>query len=141
MIKTRILLACAALMFSAIACSSSPTAPDGAFQTEVTLRPGQVTAVASTPLRVTFERVASDSRCPANALCITSGDALVVLRVDADGRGAEVHLRTVGGTTGENLAVDVAGYTLTIGGLQPYPMSTDPIPQGDYRVTVVVTRD
>ena len=61
---------------------------------------------------------------------------------DVDGRGAaEIRLRTVGGTTGENLAVDVAGYTLTIGGLQPYPMSSDPIPQGDYRVTLVVTRD
>jgi hypothetical protein len=141
MLLTRVLTGCAALMLAA-ACSSSPTAPDGAFQTEVTLRPGQVTAVASTPLRVTFDRVASDSRCPANALCITSGDALVVLRVDVDGRGAaEIRLRTVGGTTGENLAVDVAGYTLTIGGLQPYPMSTDPIPQGDYRVTLVVTRD
>lgn len=141
MLLTRLLTVPAALMVAA-ACSSSPTAPDGAFHTQVTLQPGQVTAVASTPLRVTFDRVAADSRCPANALCITSGDALVVLRVDVDGRGAtEIRLRTVGGTTGENLAVDVAGYTLTIGGLQPYPMSTDPIPQGDYRVTLVVTRD
>lgn len=141
MVTTRLLIACAGV-FLAAACSNSPNAPDGALHTEVTLRPGQVTAVASTPLRVTFDRVANDSRCPANALCITSGDALVVLRVDVDGRGAsEVRLRTVGGTTGENLAVDVAGYTLTIGGLQPYPMSSDPIPQGDYRVTLVVARD
>jgi hypothetical protein len=141
MITTRVLTAFAGALIAA-ACSRSPNAPDGAFHTELTLRPGQVTAVASTPLRVTFDRVASDSRCPANALCITSGDALVVLRVDVDGRGgAEINLRTVGGTTGENLAVDVAGYTLSIGGLQPYPMSTDPIPQGDYRVTLVVSRD
>lgn len=141
MVQTRFLTALAGVLLAA-ACSSSPNAPDGALHTEVTLRPGQATAVASTPLRVTFDRVANDSRCPANALCITSGDALVVLRVDVDGRGAsEVRLRTVGGTTGENLAVDVAGYTLTLGGLQPYPMSSDPIPQGDYRVTLVVARD
>jgi hypothetical protein len=141
MVQTRFLTALAGVLLAG-ACSSSPNAPDGALRTEVTLRPGQATAVASTPLRVTFDRVANDSRCPANALCITSGDALVVLRVDVDGRGAsEVRLRTVGGTTGENLAVDVAGYTLTLGGLQPYPMSSDPIPQGDYRVTLVVARD
>jgi hypothetical protein len=141
MVMTRILTAFAGALLVA-ACSHSPNAPDGAFRTEVTLRPGQVTAVASTPLRVTFDRVANDSRCPGNALCITSGDALVVLRVGVEGRSAaEIDLRTVGGTTGENLAVEVAGYTLAISGLQPYPLNFDPIPQGDYRVTLVVTRD
>src|SRR5262245_59082276 len=124
MIKTRVLTVCAASMLSAIACSSSPTAPDGVFHTEVTLSPGQATAIVSTPLNVTFQRVANDSRCPANALCITSGDALVALRVGVEGSGAaDISLRTVGGTTGENIAAEVAGYTLTISGLQPYPMN------------------
>jgi hypothetical protein len=141
MVMTRMLTACAGALLAA-ACSTSPTAPDGAFHTEVTLRPGVATAIASTPLNVMFQRVANDSRCPANALCITSGDALVALWVGVEGRGAtDITLRTVGGTTGENLAAEVAGYTLTISGLQPYPLNFDPIPQGDYRVTVRVSRD
>lgn len=133
--------AAGAVLVSVAACSS-PTSPDGPFRTEVTLRPGQATAVASTPLRVGFERVASDSRCPADALCIQSGDALVVFRVSVDGRnGAEINLRTRGGTTGDNLTAVVAGYELSIAGLQPYPISTSPIEPGDYRVTLVVERD
>ena len=109
---------------------------------KLTLQPGQVTAVASTPLRVGFERVASDSRCPADALCIQSGDALVVFRVSVDGRAAaDISLRTRGGTTGENLTAVVAGYELSIAGLQPYPLSSSPIAPGDYRVTLVVEKD
>jgi hypothetical protein len=142
MFSARVLSLAAGALFVGAAACSSPTSPNGPFHAEVTLQPGQVTAVASTPLRVGFERVAADSRCPADALCIQSGDALVVLRVSVDGRdGAEINLRTRGGTTGDSLTAVVAGYALSIGGLQPYPISTSPIAPGDYRVTLVVERD
>jgi hypothetical protein len=143
MFSTRVLtvVVAGALLAGSAACSS-PTSPDGPFRAELTLQPGQVTAVASTPLRVGFERVASDSRCPADALCIQSGDALVVFRVSVDDRAAaDISLRTRGGTTGENLTAVVAGYELSIGGLQPYPLSSSPIAPGDYRVTLVVEKD
>lgn len=130
-----------ALAAATTACSS-PNEPGGAFRTEVTLRPGEVTAVASTPLRIGFTRVAADSRCPATALCIQSGDALVVFSVAVGDTGAaEIHLRTVGGTTGQDLIAEVAGYELSVAGLQPYPQTTTPIPSTDYRVTVSIARD
>jgi hypothetical protein len=142
MFTSRALSFVAAALVTAAAACSSPTSPGGPFHTEVTLQPGQVTAVASTPLRIGFERVASDSRCPINALCIQSGDALVVFRVSVDGRdGAEINLRTRGGTTGENLTATVAGYELSIGGLQPFPITTTRIEPDDYRVTLVIERD
>ena len=137
----RSLVAAAALMAATAACSS-PNDPSGAFRTEVTLRPGEVTAVASTPLRIGFERVAADSRCPATALCIQSGDALVVFNVSVAGSGAaEIRLRTVGGATGQDLLASVGGYELSIAGLQPYPQTTTPIPSSDYRVTVSISRE
>ena len=139
---TRVLTVVAGALLAGVAACSSPTSPDGPFRTEVTLQPGQVTAVASTPLRVGFERVSSDSRCPADALCIQSGDALVVLKVSIDDRaGADILLRTRGGTTGENLTAVVAGYELSVTGLQPYPVSSSPIAPGDYRVTLTVEKD
>ena len=139
---TRVLNLVAGLLLAASAGCSSPNSPDGPFHTEVTLQAGQVTAVASTPLRVGFERVASDSRCPADALCIQSGDALVVLKVAiVDRAGADILLRTRGGTTGENLTAVVAGYELSVTGLQPYPVSSSPIAPGDYRVTLTVEKD
>jgi len=136
----RSLVAAAALVAATSACSS-PNEP-GAFHTEVTLRPGDVTAVASTPLRIGFERVAADSRCPATALCVQSGDAQVVFNVSVAGSGAaEIRLRTVGGTTGQDLIASVGGYELSIAGLQPYPETTTPIPSSDYRVTVSISRE
>lgn len=132
----------AAALVAATAGCSSPNEPGGIFRTEVTLRPGEVTAVASTPLRIGFDRVAADSRCPATALCIQSGDALVVFNVSIGGSGAaEVRLRTVGGTTGQDMIATVGGYELAISGLRPYPETTTPIPSADYRVTVSVSRD
>ena len=120
---------------------SSPNEPGGTFRTEVTLRPGEVTAVASTPLRIGFDRVAADSRCPATALCIQSGDALVVFNVSLAGSGAaEIRLRTISGATGQDLVASVGGYELFIAGLQPSPETTTPIPSTDYRVTVSVSR-
>jgi hypothetical protein len=127
---------------AATAACSSPNEPGGLFRTEVTLRPGQVTAVASTPLRIGFDRVAADSRCPSTALCIQSGDALVVFNVSVGDQGAaEIRLRTVGGTTGQDLIASVAGYELSIAGLQPYPETTTPIPSTDYRVTIAISRE
>jgi len=131
-----------AALFAATAACSSPNEPGGTFRTEVTLRPGEVTAVASTPLRIGFERVAADSRCPATALCIQAGDAQVVFNVSVSGSGAaEIRLRTVGGTTGQELIATVGGYELSIAGLQPYPESSTPIPSADYRVTVSISRE
>ena len=142
MFSTRVVSVVAGLFLVGSAACSSPTSPDGPFHVELTLQPGQVTAVASTPLRVRFDRVASDSRCPADALCIQSGDALVVFRVSVEGgAAADISLRTRGGTTGENLTAVVGGYELSIAGLQPYPVSSSPIVPGDYRVTLVVEKD
>ena len=140
----RILSFVAALAFVAgvPACKSSPTSPSGAFRTEVTLKPGEVTAVAATPLRVAFERVENDSRCPINALCIQAGDALVAVWVSVnDATGAEVNLRTSGGATADHLRAVVAGYQLSIGGLQPFRVTTSPIEPGDYRLTLVIERE
>src|SRR5690349_6377613 len=125
-LRSHVVVAAAA---ATLGCSSPNSPGDGPFRTEVTLRPGQVSAVASTPLRIGFERVAADSRCPSTALCIQSGDAIVVFNASVDGRtGCEVALRTCGGTTGDQLSVVVGGYELAVAGLQPYPETTTPIP-------------
>jgi hypothetical protein len=139
----RILSAVAAVaLVAGAACTSSPTAPGGAFRTQVTLKPGEATAVVSTPLRVAFQRVENDSRCPMNALCIQSGDALVALRVSVDGgSGADVNLRTRGSATTDHLSATVAGYQLSIAGLLPYPITTSPIAHDDYRLTLVIERE
>jgi hypothetical protein len=54
----------------------TPTAP-------VTLRTGQSVRVGGPDaLRITFERVEDDSRCPRAVVCVWAGDAAVRLRLD-----------------------------------------------------------
>ena len=43
-----------------------------------TLAPGQAATVEGSPVRVLFLRVSGDSRCPADALCVLGGDAIVL---------------------------------------------------------------
>ena len=48
---------------------------------QFTLAPGEAAAIELTGLRVQFVRVMADSRCPADAICIWVGDAMVHVRV------------------------------------------------------------
>ena len=67
----------------------SPDGPTVPLNERFTLSPGQVAAVEDADLRFQFVRVTGDSRCPADAICIQGGDALVhVLASDGDASAA-----------------------------------------------------
>jgi hypothetical protein len=72
-----------ALIVAAISvgCATLPTAPGGPIDQQVTLAPGQSAIVDGTSARILFHSVMGDSRCPANALCIWAGDAVVRIAV------------------------------------------------------------
>ena len=123
------------------ACASggveSPTAP--AVNEEFTLQPGQTAAVAGTALRVTFDAVRDDSRCPTDVTCIWEGDATVVLRVKVDSDEAVRELHTNEG--GErSRKVPAGGFVIALERLDPAPRSTQPIEPSAYRVTLRVSR-
>ena len=60
--------------------SSSPAGPSGPVNVQVVLAPGETAQIDGTSRRLRFQGVMGDSRCPADAFCITGGDALV--RID-----------------------------------------------------------
>jgi hypothetical protein len=104
---------------------------------QFTLSPGDTRQVEDTPLRVTFLQVSGDSRCPADAICIQGGDAIVHIRAAAS-TTAEYDLHT--GDSSRASATH-AGFVISLKDVQPYPFSSrPPIQPGDYRVTLVVTR-
>ena len=111
----------------------NPAAPTPALGSEFTLAPGQQ-ALVQHALGVTFIRVEGDSRCPANALCITGGDALVKIEVSsASGkRPYDLH-------TGDMMPVTDGGFTIVLVQLQPYPFAGKTTAPGDYRATLRVT--
>jgi hypothetical protein len=96
---------------------------------EFTLKPGETARVQSTDLRVTFVGVVNDSRCPADAVCIQAGDAVLALRVGS----ADVELRS---NSAPVRAVGV--YNVRVKRVEPYVYTSRVIPPDDYRAALVV---
>jgi len=114
--------------------SVGPTVP---LNERFTLSPGQIAAIDDADLKVQFVRVTGDSRCPADAICIQGGDAVVeVIASDGDDP-AQLGLHT--GDSSQASAV-YRGTRITLVELQPYPFSSRTIPPEEYRATLTATR-
>lgn len=117
-------------------CSDSPTQPDRiAAGDPFELGVGR-TAVTTDGLRVRFDAVRSDSRCPMDALCVRAGEAVIAVTLSLPGEAAAGReLQTV-----PNLSqTTYSRFTVTLSQLQPYPRSDRAIQPGDYIATFVVT--
>jgi len=139
--RCHLLLACAVVF--ACADAGDPGAPEVSefpgFGKEFTLRIGEHMDIESAGLDLHFLEVASDSRCPSNALilCIWIGDAGVVIestRGEADTARDTLH------TTLDPKDVDLGDVTLTLVRLDPYPTDVDPIPADDYTAVLIAER-
>jgi hypothetical protein len=117
------------------ACDESPTGPSVALNQEFELQPGSSAVIAGASFAVRFNRVTGDSRCPADAVCIQGGDAIVsITAIDGDTRvDLELH-------TGNMRPVTYRTYTISLIQLQPYPFSSRTIQPEEYRATLKVTR-
>ena len=131
------------LLFLA-ACASgggtSPTPPNPGLNEEFTLAPGQAASINGTNVRLTFERVSGDSRCPSDVTCVWEGDAVVVLKVRVESTEVTREVHTQGGEPRSRKA-PAGDYVVTLVRLDPYPRSTEPIDPAAYRATLVVARD
>jgi hypothetical protein len=124
------------VLVSALACSgSSPTAPVPPSRQQFVLGPGQSAAVQGTTLALRFDAVVGDSRCPADALCVLGGDAIVKVSVVTATSAQAYELRT-----GAMQPFTYADLTVSLVQLEPYPFSARPIEPSDYRATLLVTR-
>lgn len=128
-------LFCVALVAVA-ACAGSPAAPDGPVDEQLVLAPGQAAPVPGTSVQLRFIGVSGDSRCPADALCIQGGDAVVeldLLRPAGAAERLQLH-------TGSNQPARYGMFTISLVALSPYPFSSRPIAAGDYRATIRVVK-
>jgi hypothetical protein len=114
----------------------SPFGPTVNTNDRFTLAPGEVARVQDVDLRVQFMAVTGDSRCPADALCIQGGDAIVHIQVIDRGATSAYELHT-----GDSRRATVTHQQVRISlvELQPYPFTSRTIAPGEYRATLTVS--
>ena len=116
----------------------SPLTPAQALDERFTLAPDESAAIRDGGFTVQFVSVTGDSRCPADALCIQGGDAIVSVRVQDDRTGvSNFELHT--GDAARSSATH-QGFRVALVELQPYPFSSRPFTPDQYRATLRVTR-
>ena len=131
-----LIVAVACLLLATACDEKTPTGPAVPLNQQFTLAPGETASVQDTSLRLQFLRVSGDSRCPADAVCIQGGDALVLIRV-SDGESADYELHT---GDQSRAAVTHRGLRITLVQVQPYPFSSRTIGAEEYRATFTVSR-
>ena len=137
--KPRLFVSCglALCLLCVTACDeANPTGPSVPLSERFPLAPGESASITGTSLRLQFLHVSGDSRCPADAFCIQSGDAIVHVRaIESSTTDYELH---TGGPP--HAATTPSGFRIELTELQPYPFSSRTIQPGDYRATLIVTR-
>jgi hypothetical protein len=122
-----------ALIVAGAGGCSSPTSP--ATPQTVTLAPGQTTTYGS--LFVRFIGVASDSRCPADVVCIQLGDVFVAIEAGIRGSARRFDLQLYDDA---HRVARLDDYTIEVTAVDPYPFIANPIEPDEYRLTIVIAR-
>ena len=127
----RHLLLAICLLPTTACLGNSPTAP---VDRQVALAPGETAEIAA-GLSLRFIGVTGDSRCPADAICVQGGDAIVRISIMSNGATAERDLHT-----GNMQPVSYEAVRVELLQLEPYPFSSRTIRPDEYRATLRVTR-
>ena len=124
------------LVLLLVAGCTSPTQPDRVSKNEpFDLRIGE-SALTTDDVRIRFDAVRSDSRCPLDALCVRAGEAVIALTLS---RSGEIPTGRELDTTPARSATAFLNFTITLSQLQPYPRSDRQIQAADYVATFVVS--
>ena len=123
-------------LFEVTACTSdSPVAPGPPIDRQVVVSVGSSASLPEASATIAFERVDGDSRCPADALCIQGGDAIVRIEVTTPAARVMYELHT-----GNQRPVAHRDLTIHLVQLEPYPFSSHPIDPATYKATLRVVR-
>ena len=97
--------------------------------------------IAGDDLKLCFDKVVSDSRCPANAMCIWQGAATASFSFTKNSDTHRFNLSTI--TLKPNYTKDtvIAGYKIEFINLSPYPGAVaEPIPDNQRKAELKITK-
>ena len=87
-------------------------------------------------LKIEFEDVANDSRCPKEARCIWAGNAKLKFRFSSDTASEKLGLNT----NIDPKDYEKFGYAIMLKKLSPSKSTTKPIKKEDYTATLVISK-
>lgn len=98
-------------------------------------------AVAGDNLKLCFNAVVSDSRCPANAMCIWQGTAVGRFTFTKNNESGTFDLSTLDQPPTYNKDTVLMGYKIEFVNLSPYPGAVpNPIPDSDRKAEIKITK-
>jgi len=109
---------------------------------EFSLPGGQEATISGENLRLRFNEVLEDSRCPTQVECFWTGQARVAVLVQPEGHEPTTTEFNTNPAPGQNVqTAQVGEYTIELRSLDPYPQTPDEsIALEEYRATLLVRR-
>ncbi|MEO7997910.1 MAG: hypothetical protein ABI852_10725 [Gemmatimonadaceae bacterium] len=103
----------------------------------ISLAAGASTDVASANLRIRFDSVSGESRCPSDVQCVQAGSATVRLTVSQLSGVMSAQLLSLTTIAGKDTATSY-GQPVRLVNVTPTPISTAPTAQSAYRIELKV---
>ena len=133
-----VLLLAIAVLATTPSCRRTTAPQDVPTTSRATLAVGEAFAPAGTNLRISFDRVNSDSRCPIDVVCVQAGTAEIVISVRED-RAGSASQSYVLRSFAEPREVVIGGYRVRLEDVTPSPRAGVPIATSAYRITLSAT--
>ena len=119
------------------ACATVETAVVAEPGVEFALPLGQTATLNASGVRIAFNRVNEDSRCPVDVQCVWAGEAKIQLTVSRPGSPDDVKVISITPPNNETSSGDVR---IRFVGLAPVPRQADAGKPRDYVAHLIVTR-
>ena len=107
---------------------------------EFVLKPGQTIAIKQTNIKIQFDSVLNDSRCPIEVRCVWSGNAEVKLMLQRSSKQKAKPTSAIVNTVNANRSIDYLGYRIQLLKLNPGRQQGKVMPQTQYEATFRVSR-
>lgn len=123
------------LLVLAVACN--PTAPNRVFEAgQAEMQVGESMDDVQSGSVLTFVEIVQDSRCPADAICVSSGFVQAHFAIQEGERTREAILTLGDMSSGDTNVMNVGEFTVTLLEVNPHPLASAPVDYADYTVTL-----
>lgn len=108
---------------------------------QMVLSPGQSADDMQSGSVLTFMEIVQDSRCPADAICMSSGFVQARFAIQEGANTREVVLTLGDMGAGDTNVMSVGEFTVTLVEVNPYPLASAPVDYSEYTVTLDLQAD